>query len=378
MCHLLPFLAIISIITYIIFRSNTIGSINDKNSYNDTQGYSPIFWAKKSTSETSSVRRLSTSYRKEYSSDDMPEDKTKMGENIKRVHSLFTAFEKYPPKRLASLQDKIFLSKMAKIANLPYCDSRRFIGNLPFGKFGDLYVDPHTQEISAYFKGPEYTTKQWNRRKSVLKQFEFGLSYKQHRNILVDNEWYTDMRYIIPDLFRRLINLVSKRDEQKIPVFFIGHGIGGAYAVMAALAMHNELARENTELWKVIPIVATFGQPRIGVENFALIVNHFNMTIARVTHANDSVPRLHLPKYPFLGFRHHGTEFWIPKQICECDDIEKYQVFICPVPDQRKHGENPECNSGQRGSVIETEEAHRGPYFGITMGNCELGMEGYL
>lgn len=83
------------------------------------------------------------------------------------------------------------------------------------------------------------------------------------------------------------------------PIFFTGHSLGGAQAVLAA----TNFFRRTTQLY-------TFGQPRVGDRRFAsmssvrLAGKHF-----RIVNQEDIVPRL--PCW-ILGYRHSGQEWFFP------------------------------------------------------------------
>lgn len=88
----------------------------------------------------------------------------------------------------------------------------------------------------------------------------------------------------------------------------VGHSLGGAVAVLAALELHAAIGRP-------LAAVYTFGEPRVGNANFAQQYRSRAKLWPtwRVTHAHDIVP--HLPPrnwlVPYvLTYEHHTREVW--------------------------------------------------------------------
>ncbi|KAG9297517.1 hypothetical protein G9A89_001457 [Geosiphon pyriformis] len=168
----------------------------------------------------------------------------------------------------------------------------------------------------------------------------------------------------------------------KVVVGANGHGIGGAYAVLAALAFYKEVeaaefSRMN-ELHGVQLLVQTYGQPRIGNKIFALLVNQL-LKVYRLTHTIDPIPQ-----YPRDdSYYHHEQEFWLSFLNCDCLNSAtgdrkpiiidgSYILYQCDGFYEEKAfaGENEECNASQMGSKEIGYMKHKGPYFGVTMGYC--------
>lgn len=100
------------------------------------------------------------------------------------------------------------------------------------------------------------------------------------------------------------------------PVHLVGHSLGGAVAMLAALELRVALGWQDT-------LVTTFGEPKVGNQQlcdyldavFNLLEdevgqNPENRAYRRVTHTNDPVPLLPLTEW---GYRSHGGEFFITK-----------------------------------------------------------------
>jgi len=83
-------------------------------------------------------------------------------------------------------------------------------------------------------------------------------------------------------------------------VYITGHGLGGAFAVLAAVDI-NELLNLGTD------VVYTFAQPRVGNDAFAAYYTSKLPNTFRVINNADIVP--HLPPTT-AGYLHSSTEIW--------------------------------------------------------------------
>src|SRR5262249_38418009 len=84
-------------------------------------------------------------------------------------------------------------------------------------------------------------------------------------------------------------------------VWITGHSLGGALA---------QLCAAQTQFVLQVPVqgVYTFGQPRVGDEDFARTIHgRLGSQIFRVINDRDLVPRV--PLFA-MGFRHYGTEIF--------------------------------------------------------------------
>ncbi|KAJ3063284.1 hypothetical protein HDU99_004915 [Rhizoclosmatium hyalinum] len=124
--------------------------------------------------------------------------------------------------------------------------------------------------------------------------------------------------YVWAEQLRPVVEPVLKKYIKANPgytVSFVGHSLGGAAAVLAAVDL---TARGVVQAGKSRLI--TFGQPRIGNAAFGAYVNSFHFAeVSRVVNYNDIVP--HLPPYSDF-YQQQSTEYWINAsgKVVTCDD----------------------------------------------------------
>src|SRR5579872_2966161 len=98
----------------------------------------------------------------------------------------------------------------------------------------------------------------------------------------------------------RVAAFLAERYTPNTTVYFTGHSLGGALAMLAAHWFHDQ--------FDAIPTTYTFGQPRVGnfhfAANYDLALRPFTF---RIVHGDDLVPRV-----PWLlgGYRHAGRELF--------------------------------------------------------------------
>ncbi|KAG9293389.1 hypothetical protein G9A89_003826 [Geosiphon pyriformis] len=261
---------------------------------------------------------------------------------------------------------------MAQVAALGYCSPTN--GNEAPDKIAEIHLVPNEKEIIAYFWGKNLSPNEWKMRPKVLVNFDFSsLFNRPPDNTLVDKIWNMDVQVMLPQLYRKIQNY-----ENYEKLIFTGHGVGGAYALLAGLYFEIEKSKGNGKFKDLQTAIVTFGQPRIGTAKFARAVNELGILIARVTNANDYVPRKQLPPRNDFFYMHHGLEFWIDVRDCNCAGqanvqgseeeigMENFKLYTCPSSE-----EHPLCNVGQKGEDKTAYKAHKGPYFGVVMGLCD-------
>ncbi|TDZ74431.1 Lipase A [Colletotrichum trifolii] len=123
--------------------------------------------------------------------------------------------------------------------------------------------------------------------------------------------WRQARKLVLPELKK------LRAEYPEYPVHLVGHSLGGAVALLAALEVKVSLGWENV-------IVTTYGEPKAGNQGLCDYVdavfeldkeaeggkNPLNRTYRRVTHAGDPVPLLPLTEW---GYKPHAGEFYISK-----------------------------------------------------------------
>ncbi|KAJ1960031.1 hypothetical protein IWQ62_004383, partial [Dispira parvispora] len=101
--------------------------------------------------------------------------------------------------------------------------------------------------------------------------------------------------------YRSLLDQYREQFPEAV-VQFIGHSLGGAIAILAALTLRlAEPAAEN------LMQVTTYSSPKVGNREFGYKYNQLNITTLRVTNGFDVIPQL---PYGF-GYFHLGREIYI-------------------------------------------------------------------
>lgn len=166
--------------------------------------------------------------------------------------------------------------------------------------------------------------------------------------------WRQARKVVLPEL-RAL-----RRQYPGYPTRLVGHSLGGAVAMLAALEMRVSLGWQDT-------VVTTFGEPRVGNRQLCDYlnavfelgpdgeVNPMERTYRRVTHADDPVPLLPFTEW---GYSSHGGEIYISKKDLP-PSVE--DVLVC----RGDHDEN--CIARGQGHVVSMQEGE----YGDTLSNPE-------
>jgi predicted lipase len=119
----------------------------------------------------------------------------------------------------------------------------------------------------------------------------------------------------------------------------IGHSLGGALATIAAVDSYTFLTNQTKIHSSSQFKVYSFGQPRIGNENFAkqvqILLDKGALNITRITAFDDLIPQIP-PR--FLGYVHHGAqEVWITATNFE---QQRNEIYVCDILP-----EDPRCSN---------------------------------
>ncbi|KAG9286552.1 hypothetical protein G9A89_014718 [Geosiphon pyriformis] len=290
-------------------------------------------------------------------------------DNVKRINHEFGS-------RMVEIADISFknnLRRRAEIANYGYCDNQNEIGKAV--KDQDIVADIWEEsikkkELVVYFRGAKLSKEQWINRPFNVSST--NIVTRQPLNSMVDSIWLKHVQLMIPLLNGKLKKLTNQPES----IDFVGHGIGGVYAVLAALYFkHVGLVECFPSYRRFKPIIIgiyTFGTPRFGNLDLVRLVNASfqKKKIVRVTQQNDWVSRDFSPKGWFL---HYESEYWVgyAKDDCGCIIIPKREtLYRCLGRGPRGQiDENVECNLGTVDDD-NIKELNQRSYFGIDFGKC--------
>ncbi|KAG9304560.1 hypothetical protein G9A89_020124 [Geosiphon pyriformis] len=250
------------------------------------------------------------------------------------------------------------LDNSAAYASLAYCLKNKDGDEVAPGVFAKSIIARNEQngnDLVIYFSGINPTREEWLDKIFTLGNYEpFSSIIKVDRNF-----WnsFSNMTILKEKIVKTLQGTSNKQIDT---VRFIGHSLGGVYAMFAAATLHNTQGNDRVEVF-------TFGQPPIGNYEFAKWFNSLskkNLIAFRVTHSDDIIPRLPIDK-PKVPLFHHAVEVWID---ANCDCYQNEQVYVCHGPIENGfYTESDQCN---KGSKTMGGHAHNGPYFGHYMGVC--------
>jgi hypothetical protein len=222
-------------------------------------------------------------------------------------------FARYSRLAYSSYLQNVFKDRAAEFPQY-YRNSTIFstVSNNSTDVFALILVDPVHKEVIVAFRG-SVTTINWVENFNAL-----PVPWKDHEHldpsIRVHNGFQEDYQSLSTSLFTSLAALYSEHKvDQAWSTFVIGHSMGGALALAAALDHINPPP-------SILPIIqpynpkirlVTFGQPRLGNAAFARHVAscfpHNITDYLRVVNSAEIVP--HVPPKN-LGYCHAGTELW--------------------------------------------------------------------
>ena len=100
----------------------------------------------------------------------------------------------------------------------------------------------------------------------------------------------------------RIVELLNDATAQDWRFTVCGHSLGGALALLCAVLL-------TSRLYTVRKLeVVTYGAPRVGNVEFALLLDSLHIQCTQIMHRQDPVP--HVPKY---GYAHAGNLVWLPQ-----------------------------------------------------------------
>ncbi|KAG9307861.1 hypothetical protein G9A89_023426 [Geosiphon pyriformis] len=191
------------------------------------------------------------------------------------------------------------------------------------------------------------------------KIFKFDSKFADVNGANFDSEFYARYKAFQEKLMSKIIPVLKEAEELGPDIVstirFVGHGMGGA-------GYHMSLPSTNP----FKNVIHTFGQPRIGNLQSIQSMLAKKLSVFRVTHMNDYLPRL--PESN--AFLHPPFEIWIESD-CNCSSnkgIDKAYLCYGPIDTLTyTYTESNECINAQ---PLKSKVAHLGPYFQLMMGEC--------
>ncbi|KAG9293245.1 hypothetical protein G9A89_010616 [Geosiphon pyriformis] len=253
------------------------------------------------------------------------------------------------------------LRKYAWYASLAYCLDEDKGFQIQFDKGTKIYASYLAEEhyLIIFIRGKKMRKYDWLTMPVAWMDYPIAGDGAK-----VEKELYTTYLSTRSKIIEITNNLMNSPNTDIVGVVFVGHALGGVYAVFAALEYYNQL----NPLYKTVQVF-TYGQPRIGNKKFAHYINeNKNLFVFRVTYKDDYVPRLPT-NINMEAFMHYSPEYWIAQDDCECN---KVQVFRClgSVENEGQvayREEDQNCNAQFN---LPNLNSNWGPYFGTEMGIC--------
>ncbi|KAG9286627.1 hypothetical protein G9A89_005395 [Geosiphon pyriformis] len=249
-----------------------------------------------------------------------------------------------------------FLGEMAMYARSAICD-------LDPNKLAGIKVQnpaAGVRQIISYFSGPGMVPTHEEFEDPVMKK------YPVSRAGLVNHYWYTHFERKKP-AFKEMLKRSLKPSGVISEVVFTGFGLGGVYAMFAALEFSDQYPTISSQ-------VVTFGSPRPGNAEFVRYFNsRFPNNLYRVVKLFDFATSL--PRFQ-KDYRHPHFEYLIVEEKnCDCyyEKSAPFKLFKC-LPNW-KGEESNNCNKFNIPHLSQdwliSYKAHTGPYFGTEM-KCDL------
>ncbi|KAH7098244.1 lipase [Auriculariales sp. MPI-PUGE-AT-0066] len=163
--------------------------------------------------------------------------------------------------------------------------------------------------------------------------------------IQVHNGFHDQHGQTYPDILAAVKKTMSQYKTKSI--LLTGHSLGAALSVLDAIALQMVLPKDTQFR------ITTFGQPRMGNQNFADYVDAHFAAVIRMTNKDDPVPTL---PGRFLGFSNFRGEVHIKSS----DD----SLVVCHGQDNA----DSSCTIGEVPTIFSGDVTlHKGPYLGVIM-----------
>ncbi|KAI9295588.1 alpha/beta-hydrolase [Neoconidiobolus thromboides FSU 785] len=205
-----------------------------------------------------------------------------------------------------------------------------------YGTFGMIHVTTNNK-ILLSFRGTDNLSNKLldlNIRKRRMKVVDPNYNQDYLNNIKVHSGILSSTDSIIYDMIEQL-RLRFNNELDQYTFVLIGHSLGGAMASLASIRLQNELKLSYNSIH-----LYSYGQPRVGNEEFVKYFNHLPLTAMRIVSQNDIVPHLPLNK---MGYYHFNNEYFIhDKKAQFCLPPTNTPPYIIDGK-QSYYFEHPEC-----------------------------------
>eukprot|EP01083_Nonionella_stella_P304865 1061320_1 len=172
----------------------------------------------------------------------------------------------------------------------------------------------------------------WDKSSLAQLKSDLGVSHDVHMFQIISNA-YDELK---SEFYSYVQELIAAYPEYQI--FITGHSLGGALAGIFTLDLYADYYNNGAPLDKTKMKIYTYGQPRVGNDGFAVLMNELlDYEYYRVVHSKDPVPVL--PPWIF-GYRHNGIEIhygegdYVDNTLCqyrECTFLDPFEDTSCRI-----------------------------------------------
>eukprot|EP01083_Nonionella_stella_P129377 392596_1 len=172
----------------------------------------------------------------------------------------------------------------------------------------------------------------WDKSSLAQLKSDLGVSHDVHMFQIISNA-YDELK---SEFYSYVQELIAAYPEYQI--FITGHSLGGALAAIFTLDLYADYYNNDTPLDKTKMKVYTYGQPRVGNDGFAALMNElFDYEYYRVVHSKDPISVV--PPWLF-GYRHNGIEIhygegdYVDGTLCqyrECTFLDPFEDTSCRI-----------------------------------------------